>query len=122
MLAHEVVRGYNRRHDTRRWALKIDIMGAYDTVNWDALNLLMYRLEFPEVMIKWIFMCVSSARYSILVNREVCNYFEGKFGLKQGDPISPLLFTLIIELLSCMLKKGVSRGEFKYHSKLKERS
>lgn len=52
-------------------------------------------------------MCVSLVKYSVLLNGEVKGYFEGKNGLCQGDPISLVLFMLIMELLACLLKKGL---------------
>lgn len=42
----------------------------------------------------------------VLVNGEVSGYFDGKKGLRQGNPESPLLFTMVMELLTAMLTDG----------------
>ena len=47
---------------------------------------------------------------------ERVGYFNGGRGLRQGDPISPYLFTLVMEVLNLMLKKNIAvSAQFKYH-------
>nr|GEY92649.1 hypothetical protein [Tanacetum cinerariifolium] len=56
-------------------------------------------------MVSWIMECVTSMSYSICVNGSLHGYFKGKRGLRQGDPISPYLFTLVMEVLTLMLQR-----------------
>ncbi|CAA7034489.1 unnamed protein product [Microthlaspi erraticum] len=42
-------------------------------------------------------------------------YFKGKTGLRQGDPLSPILFLMIMNVLSLMLNKAATEGSFDYH-------
>nr|GEW53602.1 reverse transcriptase domain-containing protein [Tanacetum cinerariifolium] len=67
-------------------------------------------------LIPKIMECVSTTSYSICVNGILHGHFHGKRGLRKGDPLSPYLFTLIIEVLMLMLQRRVRNSDlFTYH-------
>ena len=67
-------------------------------------------------MIHWIMTCLKSASFSISVNGESHGFFKAKRGLRQGDLVSPYLFTIVKEVFSLMLKRQVKlEKKFKYH-------
>nr|XP_043639254.1 uncharacterized protein LOC122610325 [Erigeron canadensis] len=52
--------------------------------------------------------CVTSTSFSICINEEMHGLFKEKRGLWQGNPLSPYLFTLVMEVLSLMLHRGIN--------------
>ncbi|GKC39248.1 RNA-directed DNA polymerase, eukaryota [Tanacetum coccineum] len=62
-------------------------------------------------MVKWIMTCVTSTKFSININGERVGYFKGGRGLRQGDPVSPYLFTLVMEVLNLLIKKNIEENE-----------
>ena len=90
---------------------KLDIEKTYDHVNCDTLFYLLERMGFGDRWRRWIKTCVSTVRFSVLVNGSSAGFFGSSRGLRQGDPLSPLLFLLIMEVLNHIMKK-TEEGDF----------
>jgi hypothetical protein len=89
---------------------KLDLEKAYDHVNWDFVLYLLHRCGFGERWRAWIEWCISSVRFSILVNGSPEGFFNSSRGIRQGDPLSPLLFVLVMEALSKLVNASVEQG------------
>lgn len=99
--------------------MKIDLRKAYDSVSWEFLGELLEKFKFPEKFRLWIMTCITSPSFSISVNGGLCDFFKRKKGLRQGDPTSPLLFVLIVEYFTRILKKMSNIDDFCFHHRCK---
>ncbi|GJX36511.1 RNA-directed DNA polymerase, eukaryota, reverse transcriptase zinc-binding domain protein [Tanacetum coccineum] len=116
LIAQELLRGYNRKSGARRCDMKIDLQKAYDTINWEFLKDVLHIVGFHEAMINWIMTCITSTSFFICVNGEVKGFFKGGRGLRQGDPISPYLFTLVMEVFNMIMINNINQASyFRYH-------
>ncbi|KAJ9536684.1 hypothetical protein OSB04_un000157 [Centaurea solstitialis] len=116
LMAHELVAGYQRDVGRLRCAFKIDLRKAYDTVDWTFLLNMLKGFGFHPVMCKWIEEMLNTSSFSIALNGESIGFFKGARGLRQGDPISPYLFTLVMEGFSMLLQQCIDQASnFRYH-------
>jgi hypothetical protein len=93
--------------------LKLDLIKAYDRVDWSFLRLVLLQIGINLEATDWIMGCVSSTNFSVLINGSPTGFFRSTRGLRQGCPLSPLLFLLIVEGLSRLLKKLVEEDKIK---------
>ena len=89
---------------------KLDIKKAYDHVNWSFLLWLLEMMGFGAKWISWIQWCIGTVSFSILINGTPSGFFQSSRGLRQGDPLSPYLFVIVMEALSCLLKRAKGGG------------
>ncbi|GJR12103.1 RNA-directed DNA polymerase, eukaryota [Tanacetum coccineum] len=92
---------------------KIDFEKAYDSVRWDYLDDVLEKFGFGSKWRGWIHNCLHSSKGSILVNGSPTDEFHFRRGLKQGDPLSPFLFILVMESLHLSFQNVVDEGLFK---------
>lgn len=92
--------------------MKIDFEKAFDSVRWDFILQVLACMNFDQKWISWIKSILDSARISILDNGSATSEFSPKRGLLQGDPLSPLLFNLIGEVLPHLLQSANKNGIF----------
>ncbi|GJS32613.1 RNA-directed DNA polymerase, eukaryota, reverse transcriptase zinc-binding domain protein [Tanacetum coccineum] len=89
---------------------KVDFEKAYDSVRWDFLMEVLKKFGFGDRWCRWIQGCLVSSRGSVLVNGSPTPEFQFYKGLKQGDPLSPFLFLLIMESLHLSVQRVVDAG------------
>lgn len=120
LLAQEIVRGYNRVSITPRCAAKINLMKAFDWVDWSFLSLLLRAYGFRNKICTWLLTCISTPYYFVSVNGTLAGYFSGARYVQQGDLLSPYLFVLVMIFLSHFLNQGAQRGLCGYHLRCKK--
>lgn len=88
--------------------VKIDRAKDYHSVKWDYLEEALLGMRFPPHFIKIIMVCVFDAHISVLVNGNSEGYLKATRGLRQGCPLSPFLFAIVMEYFSIMMTKYAS--------------
>ncbi|KAL4310177.1 hypothetical protein GQ457_01G054770 [Hibiscus cannabinus] len=112
LIANEVLDDL-KRNKKEAVVFKADFRKAYDTIDWSFLDFLFKSLGFGIRWRKWINVCLSTAMVSVLVNGVPSKWFPINRGLRQGCPISPLLFNIIGEALSSLIHRAVESGLFR---------
>ncbi|GJR43318.1 RNA-directed DNA polymerase, eukaryota, partial [Tanacetum coccineum] len=79
---------------------------------WEYLDMVLHNFGFGSKWRSWIQGYLKSAIGSILVNGSPTSEFQFHKGLKQGDPLSPFLFILIMESLHLSFSNVVNAGLF----------
>lgn len=110
-----LVQELKRKGLSPRCVMKVDLRKAYDSVSWAYVEELLFGLQFPPRFTRWIMACITNTKYSLSINGGIHGYFSGKKGLRQGDPISPLIFVLCMEYLSHIVKYVGNLPLFSYH-------
>ena len=89
---------------------KLDIKKTYDHVNWEALLDLLRRMGFGVRWCRWIRTCIAPVQFFVLVNGSLAEFFWSLRGLRQGDPLFPMLFLVMMEVFSKMMKRAKGAG------------
>eukprot|EP00253_Pinus_taeda_P001986 PITA_01986 len=111
-VAQEVIHSV-RQKKKKGAVLKIDLSKAYDRVNWLYLRMMLTHLGFNYTFTSWIMGCISSVSFAVLINGSASSFFNSQRGLRQGCPLSPLLFLLVAEGLSRLIHKARREGKVK---------
>ncbi|KAL6180717.1 hypothetical protein ACLB2K_047377 [Fragaria x ananassa] len=90
--------------------IKLDLSKVYDRMEWSFLEAVLIRLGFSRSWIKIVMQCVSTVKYSFLINGQPCGMLTSSRGLRQGDPLSPYLFLLGVEVFSALLESKAEHG------------
>ena len=106
LIANEIVDSTLRR---KKYGLvcKLDIEKAYDSIRCKFLYQIMGMMGFNSQWMSWIKWCISTATFSVLINGSPTGFFQSSRRLGQGDPLSPYLFVIRMEALSCLINHVV---------------
>lgn len=82
LFASKLARGYDRKHNSPKCLIKVDLRKAYNLVEWGFIEEMPCEMNFPRQFIDWVMVCVSTVSYSILFNGRPMSPFNAARGLK----------------------------------------
>ncbi|WJX67429.1 hypothetical protein P8452_51895 [Trifolium repens] len=111
VVVNEVI-DYAKKSGKECVIFKVDFEKVYDSVDLGFLEYMLRRFGFGDKWCAWMKVCVCAGNMSVLVNGCATEEISIKRGLKQGDPLSPLLFLIVAEGLGSLMRMAVDRGRF----------
>jgi hypothetical protein len=107
--AHEVIHEIHSKKE-QGLVFKIDYEKAYDKVNLDFLYEVLSARGFSAKFIGMIRQITQNGSVGVKVNEVEGEFFLTGKGVRQGDPLAPLLFNTVVDVFTRMLVKGVNAG------------
>ena len=90
--------------------LKVDLAKAFDTVTLPFLLEVLEHIGFPLSWRNWISSVVGSSSTKVLINGRPGHRICHARGLRQGDPLSPFLFIIVMEVLDALIAEADRRA------------
>jgi hypothetical protein len=84
--------------------LCLDFEKAFDSLNWEFMFNVLKLFGFGEEFCKWIHIFYKNIKSTVAVNGSLTPWFFVQRGCRQGDPLSPYLFVLCVEILAIMIR------------------
>ncbi|CAK8541115.1 unnamed protein product [Lathyrus sativus] len=95
--------------------MQLDLQKAYDMVNWQALECILREIDLPRRFVGWIMKATTTVSYRFNVNGEFTDVLQAKRGIRQGDPISPMIFVSMMEYMNMLMVKMQLNPNFNHH-------
>src|ERR1700742_4196250 len=103
-------RGYADIAEENGILVALDQEKAYDRIDHEYLQKTLKHMGFPPRFYNSVKYLYTGAKTSVMINGELSSPFTVTRGVRQGDPLSCLLFNLAIEPLACMLRNSELKG------------
>ncbi|KAL3675310.1 hypothetical protein R1sor_025258 [Riccia sorocarpa] len=93
--------------------LKLDFRKAFDMLNWEFLYKSMKQMDFGEEFIRMVTALNTNASSSVRINNTRSKTFKISRSVRQGCPLSPLLFTIALQVFSDAINSMIREGQLK---------
>ncbi|XP_077246059.1 uncharacterized protein LOC143885903 [Tasmannia lanceolata] len=111
LLTRDLLHNFHRASQSSSTCLKLDLQKAFDNE-----KKIQRRIIALEQSVRWLSLpgrvkliteCISTPVFSVLINGSPQGFFPSSNGLRQGDPLSSLLFYIHMEMLTCILNEVI---------------
>jgi hypothetical protein len=110
IVLHETIHEMHRKKQNGL-ILKIDFEKAYDKINWSFVQQTLRMKDFSPKWCQWITSFMEGGHVGVKVNDHVGKSFQTKKGVRQGDPLSPILFNIVVDMLAILIKRAKVEGQ-----------
>lgn len=109
VILHETLHELHRKKQNGV-VFKIDFEKAYDKIRWSFVRQTLQMKGFSEKWCDWISAFTQKGHVNIKINDQLSNNFQTKKGLRQGDPLSPVLFNIVVDMLAILINRAKREG------------
>ena len=90
---------------------KVDFEKAYEKFKWPFLQQALRMNGFDEAWRRHVESFTQKGSVGIKVNDDIGHYFQTHKGLRQGDPMSPILFNIVVDMLAILIGRAKETGQ-----------
>jgi len=110
IVLHETLHELHRKK-SNSVIFKIDFEKAYDKVKWSFVRQTLEMKGFSSKWCNWVESFIKGGHVNVKINDQIGENFQTKKGLRQGDPLSPILFNIVIDMLAILLRRANLDGQ-----------
>jgi hypothetical protein len=111
VVLHETIHEPRRKKD-HGVILKLDFEKAYDKIKWPFVQQTLHMKGFSEKWCSWINSVTTGGHVGIKVNDHIGANFQTYKALREGDPLSPILFNIVVDMLAILVNIANEEGQF----------
>jgi hypothetical protein len=93
--------------------MKLDLEKAYDKVRWIYVRLSLIQLGLNLQTVNWVMGCLKYSSLVILINDSPFSFIHPSGGIREGCPLSPFIFPLVVDGLSQLIAHANERNVVK---------
>ena len=96
---------YSEKFNVEGAILFLDFSKAFDSLEWDFMYCALRKFGFQNSLIKWIKTLYTNIKGCIINNGWISSPFCVNRGIRQGCPVSAIVFVIAVEILACRIRQ-----------------